>query len=373
MKNKKILYLYIISVICLVGCFSDGKKVDFKNDKSVWAAYFAQTDTEIAYSKGKDEANIVIFNDKKNIDIYSDKSYPTSSMLYYNNKLLYQNILGVKELGKSEDQKNILSNKKTIGYNMTGLIKDYNYYYFLANESFRNNIYISNLIIGDDNDQRNSEVEGFIETYVEDGTDLYLLTDDNIKTSLTLQKVHINEDKSVKIEKNSTNFDGIYSSFIKMLVKGNKIYCFAQKEREGLYLLVYSKDTLKLEKNIQIYKFKNSNENGKYSASFSGDLLQEGDNVIIPTTGGSVYKVNIKTYEFNEIFKLKNFDIDINGTLTTHCSGLTNTISFIFFDVDSKKYKVMDYDVNGKIKEELILDNFKPKNKTFPHNLIKVK
>lgn len=98
-KKIKIYLLAILSIFLLVSCTSytdrdKGEKFINKSD-NIWAIYIEPTYTEI-FKKRNRKANLIFINNKNEIMNFPERAYFIPGMEYFNNKLFYQNNLGVK-------------------------------------------------------------------------------------------------------------------------------------------------------------------------------------------------------------------------------------------------------------------------------------
>ena len=265
---------------------------------------------------------------------------------------------------------------------MSDILKDHNLYYFLINESFKKNRYASQVIVGDLNEQKLSEINGYILGHGNDDKYLYLITHDFNKTeSWTLQKFGISESKELnKVAENKIVFKTNRLPAFKFIIHGDYIYVYTKVNQNNsdqmignsdYYMYKFSKDTLELVSEILL--FKNDDKKDDYILISDKAVFIIENNIYIATKGGKVYRFNTLSYEFKEEFSLKDYTFTAKRNIKTHFNEKTNDISFIYnIDDKQKKYRIVVYDLEGNIKERL--DFNKPKEiEGLVHSFIRIK
>lgn len=371
---KKRVYSIItfLSVIILlvVSFFVFYKPHKEELNNNHWTAYFAPTSTAIAY--GNNDATLIDFDSTGKINYYNVDAYPFTGMVNYNNNLIFQNPKGLTKLNTNLSNLNITVNENTVGYNMANVIKGKDIYYFLLNESFKENFYSSKLILGNNSNEYLHQIEGFVNSYGNDDNNVYLLTSDMIdRYSKELQKISINSIDNITVEKNKLVFDSIVESNCKMISIDNYLYCFIIKDRYTVSLLKISKNTLTIENTFDLIKFDSSIENDLYYPISENSFFHVGEKIYYPTIEGKIYSFNVKTTEFIEEFSIQNYNINSSSNILSAYSESNNELYFFYLDKSSGKYKLDTYNLSGKLIYNISLDNLNIKDKLYPHSFIK--
>lgn len=385
LKKFKIYAFIIFSSLILISCTSytdrdEGEKF-IKNSDRIWAIDFEPSYTEIFKERNKN-ANLVLINNKNKIMNFREKAYFIPGMEYFGNKLFYQNHLGVKEFNSKKKQDNILENRKTRGYEMSGILKEVNLYYFLVNESFKKDRYASQIIVGDLNEQKLAEIDGYILGHGNDGKNLYLISDDSERLeNWIIQKFEISNSKEVnKISEKKLTFKTEHSPSSKFIIHGDYIYVYTAVNpnisdeiigNPEYYMLKFSKDSLELIS--KTFLFKNDSKSDDYILISDKAIFIKEDKMYIPTKGGKVFSFNTLNDEFKEEFSLKDYKFTQKKDTMACFNEKTEDISFLYNpEDDEKKYTIVVYDLEGNIKEKIDFD--KPEEVYgYPHSFIRIK
>ncbi|WP_143318450.1 hypothetical protein [Clostridium sp. HBUAS56017] len=362
---------YIIGIILLLVASSIiFTKTQSKEVNNKWYIYFAPTSTEVAY--GNKDATLVEVNSDGNLKYYHTDAYPCSGLINYEKDIIFQNPKGLSSLKSNSLNQDITKDINTIGYNMADTIKNCEIFYFLSNECFKKDFYSSKLIIGDSGKQSLHQIEGFVNAYGNDNDNIYLVTS-NMKNRYLkqIQKISINSQDDISIEKNDITFDTIIGSDNKMIINDDNIYCFTIKERFSVSLLKISTKTLKVENVFDLIKFNDKEDNDKYYPISTNSIFYFDDKIYYPTKEGKVYSFNIKNNEFVKEFSIKNYSLNPQSNLISYYSKLNNEIYFLYLDNVKNKYCICTYDLNGNLKNSLYLYNLNINNKLYAHSFIK--
>lgn len=380
MKNRLLIGLgfIIIAIIMLFGILklidkTTKTKKFFKESNKIWGIYFAPTTTDVSYGNNKSIFSLV--NSKSNILQYKEKAYPLTGIEYFNDKVLFQTASGIKELGSKEKLKNILGNKDTIGYRSSGILKNYNFYYFFTNQSYKSGEYFSQIIIGDEKEQKVHEINSFLVSYGDDGKNIYMIThDEEKKGRLIIQKILVNENKEIEIIKEKIDIDGENDSKGKIIKYKEYIYSFVVNynriEGDKLYILKFSEKDLKLVSKTVISK---NEEASDFMISSKKAMFNKENIVYFLLDNGKICSFNLINNKLNEEFKIDNFDSKKNLYLLGYYSEQLNNFNFIYYDDIKNKYIISVYNLDGKLLE---LFSFKNENKDkglFPHSFIRIK
>lgn len=376
-KNIYIIFTLLIFTLLMAEMFIFfNSKYNSKNSSpNGWIAYFAPTDTAIAY--GDNNAVIVEFDLNGIIKYHKVDAYPLAGMLKYNNKLIFQIPNGLAQLDSDLKNLDITIKEKTCGYNMFGVIPNKNIYYFLRNESFKNNFYSSKLLLGNSYKQYSHQIQGFVQGYGNDQNDIYILTTDmKDKYSKEIQKISVNSSDNIVIKKNKLKFNSQVDSTFKMMVNDNYIYCFVIKNN-SIYLLKISKNTLEIENEFNLMKNESDSQTIYSDVGDFKDypmskytIFYLNDKIYYPSKEGKVYSFNVTTNKFVEEFSIKDYDYIHDFNMSSFYNASNNTLSFFYLDSSTNKYCLQTYDLKGNQKNKLQLNDLNVKSNLYPHTFI---
>ncbi len=307
-----------------------------------------------------------MFNEKNYIQ-YKENAYNLSSIEVLNKNIFYQNKYGVKKLSDDNKQQKILGDRDTAGYCNSGILNDLNFYYFLTNEGQKKNRYASQVIVGDNKKQTLIEIDGFVEATGNDGSNIYLLTEEH-KNKLFFQRISIDKDLNFKVERKPLNLEGNFYSGTNIIVDESSIYCYAVNDGDGFYILKYSKKTLKLESKVKVFK----TDNEDYMCSNANAVFGSDDKIFIVTSIGKVFTYNKLNDEFKLLFSLKEFSKELNSMFTVHYNKSSDDINVIYYG-NEQEYIVVSYDLRGNIKNKFNLKLPKSLNELHIHSFKRIK
>ena len=365
-----ILLTFIIIVVGLI--LRDNKIKNGKVSDEYWVSYFAPSYTNIIY--GKNSAKIIKFDKLGNFEIYEEKAYPFSSLLNYKDKILYQNYEGIASLNSKENMDNVTVGKNTIGYNMADTLANKDLFYFLLNESFKEDYYSSNIIIGNEEKQTLHGIKGFVNAYGDDGESIYLITSDmKDKYLKQVQKVSINGQVNITIDKNDIILDSIISSDNKVIIVDGYIYYFCIKENQGVSMLKISANTLELESVLDLIKFDSENNNDTWYPLSQDSIFYNGEKIYYAMLSGEIYSFDIKTNNFIKEFKIEDYDFNVDSNIRSFYNDIDSEIYFLYYEKETSKYSLSTYSLKGDLKNKFYLDNLKIGAEKYPHSFIKSK
>lgn len=368
MKIKKkysigIILLLVVSSIRFI-------KTQSKEVNNEWAIYFAPTSTAVAY--GNKNATLIEVDSNGNLKYHPTDAYPYSGLVNYEKDIIFQSPKGLSSLKSNSFKQDITKDINTIGYNMADTIKDNKLFYFLSNECFKKDFYSSKLIIGDSNKQYLHQIKGFINAYGNDDNSIYLITSDMKNKYLKqIQKISINSQDDISIQKNDTTFDTIIGSDNEMIINDDFIYCFTIKERFSVSMLKISTKTLNVENIFDLIKFESQEDNDKYYPISTNSIFCFNDKIYYPTKEGKVYSFNIENNQFIEEFSIKNYSLTSQSNLISYYSKSNNEVYFFYLDNVKNKYCISTYDLSGTLKGSFYLNHLDIDNKLYAHSFIK--
>lgn len=372
MKRKFTIAILLISSVLLISLylvFFTSSTTTLNDNR--WVAYFAPSSTDVAY--GDTNAKLIEIDSDGNTKTHGVDAYPFTGLINYNDNLIFQTPKGLSKLNNSISSLNANLDNNTVGYHMADILKEKNIYYFLSNEEFKETFYSSKLILGDDTSQYSHQIEGFINAYGNDNSNIFLLASDMInKNSKQLQKISINSTNDISIKTNTINFNTETDSNFKMIVLDNYIYCFIIKNKSTVSLLKISKDTLNIENTFDLIDFDPSIENDPYYPLSTNSIFYHNDKIYYPSVEGTIYSFNIKTNKFIEEFKLKNYDINSSYNASSYFSTINNELYIFYFDESKNIYTLDSYNLNGDLNYTIPINNLNIKDNLYPHSFIKL-
>lgn len=373
MRKKKIYIAIVIIIVIIIGVTIkfytfEAKRGSVRNEH--WVAYFAPSYTSIGY--GDRDAMVVKFDNYGNYEIIKENAYAFSSLLSYKDDIIYQNSNGVASLNTQKSLDNVAEGKSTVGYNMSGVLKSKDFFYFLLNGTFKDNAYSSNIIIGNTESQKIHEIEGFINSYGNDDENIYLITSDLTNVNLKkIKKITIDEKNNISIKEEIFITDEVLSSNNIMTIADGFIYAFCVKERIGVSILKISLDTLKLNSVIDLIEFKENDNIDKYYPVSTNSIFEKDGKIYYPTLNGDVYSFNPINGEFKIEFTIENYRFNKDQNLVSSYNPNDDTISFLFFDYEKEQYYLGVYSIEGILKESRYINNIKIPEKMYPHSFLK--
>ncbi|MEG1002178.1 MAG: hypothetical protein RSF37_02175 [Clostridium sp.] len=372
--NKKTLWISVVAVLCIIGISTGitiNKNKSNKIEGESWVAYFAPSYTDIVYDK--DKAQVVQFDTLGNIAVKDEKAYAFSGIVNYKDNIIYQTTEGLTTFQSKENEMNLIKDKNTVGYDMSDMIDNKDLFYFLLNESLKEDHYSSNIIIGNEENQTMHQLEGFINGYGDDENNIYLLTSDMKNKYLKqVQKISVDSQDNISIKKNDIKFDTILDSNNKMIIVDGYIYSFVVKEHYGISVLKISSETLELENIIDIVKFDSESENDKYYPISANSIFYKDGKIYYPMLSGNIYSFNIKTNEFIEEFTIKDYTFESDSNIISYYDYDKAEMYFLYYEKESDKYCLTSYSLDGSLKNKFTLDKLKLTNNMYPHSFIKV-
>lgn len=363
----------VIIIVIILSIIIKGNKLGSgKTEDEYWIAYFAPSYTSISY--GNTDAQIIKIDKLGNVEIYEEKAYPFSQLINYKDKVLYQSNKGIVCLNSKNNMDNVVSDKNTVGYNMADILENKDLFYFLLNEAFKDDYYSSNIIIGNEEKQTLHQIEGFVNSYGDDGENIYLNTSDmKNKYYKQIQKISINGQEDISIKKNDIILDTIINSNNKIIVEGGYIYNFCVKEHHGISMLKISSDTLELESVSDLIKFDLEEDNDKFYPISPSSIFYNQGKIYYPMLGGEVYSFDIKSNKFIKEFSIKDYRFNVDTNILSFYSNTDSEIYFLYYDKERNKYCLNTYSLEGGLKDKIYLDKLNVKSKNYPHSFIKSK
>lgn len=374
--NKKIRWiagaLIILSIMLIIGTMViRNKKTDSKIDGEAWIVYFAPSYTDISY--GDTNAHMVKIGKVGDVEISDETAYPFSSIVNYKDNIIYQTTNGIGRLNHTNKKNNILKDKKTVGYNMADILDNKDLFYFLLNESFKDDYYSSNIIIGNEENQTLHQIKGFINGYGDDEDNIYLLTSDMKNKYLKqIHKISVDNQEKISIKKNDIILDTIVGADNNMIVVDGYIYCFVVKEHYGVSMLKISSETLQLDSIKDLIKFDSEDNNDMYYPISSNSIFYNKGKIYYPMLSGEVYSFDIKTNNFKKEFAISDYDFDSDSNIISYYSSNDSEVSFLYYENKENKYCLSTYSLNGNLKDKIYLDKLKINAKEYPHSFIKL-
>ena len=373
LKTSIYLGIFFTFTIILVGVIlRDNKIKNGKVSDEYWVSYFAPSYTNIIY--GKNSAKIIKFDKLGNFEVYEEKAYPFSSLLNYKDKILYQNNEGIANLNSKENMDNITENKNTIGYELVDILENKDLFYFLLNESFKDDYYSSNIIIGNDEKQTLHGIEGFVNAYGDDEESIYLITSDMKNKYLKqVQKISVNGQENITINKKDIVLDSIISSDNKVIIVDGYIYYFCIKENQGVSMLKISANTLELESVVELVEFDYENNNDKWYPLSQDSIFYNEEKIYYAMLSGEIYSYDIKTNNFIKEFKIEDYYFNVDSNIRSFYNDIDSEIYFLYYENEASKYSLSTYSLEGDLKNKFYLDNLKIETEKYPHSFIKSK
>ncbi|OPF52811.1 hypothetical protein BH721_06010 [Clostridium baratii] len=374
--NKKIRWiagaLIILSIMLIIGNMTiRNKKLDSKIGEESWIAYFAPSDTDISY--GDTNAHMIKIGKSGNIEVSNETAYAFPGIVNYKGDIIYQTTNGIDSLKPINKKTNILKDKNTVGYNMADVLDNKELFYFLLNESFKDDYYSSNIIIGNEENQTLHQIKGFVNGYGDDEDNIYLLTSDMKNKYLKqIHKISVYNQEKISINKNDIILDTIIDANNNMIIVDGYIYCFAVKAHYGVSMLKISSETLQLDSIKDLIKFDSEDNDDRYYPISANSIFYNKGKIYYPTLSGEVYSFDIKTNNFKKEFAISDYDFDSDANIISYYSSNDSELSFLYYENKENKYCLSTYSLDGNLKDKIYLDKLKIKGKEYPHSFIKL-